>query len=552
MNRRLILIGIQEENLQHLFKQVDHIFNGSINVSWISVKELNYGMVKEQDIVLLTGTAISEIVKPFLPEKCVCIPASRTVNIVNTKELLHLAHGKHILVVNDNEKDAIQTANALKQIVPEHVYFPFGTNGTIMENIDVVVTPGEVNLVPKGFPMVIDLGPRVISFDTIKEVCEYFSLEFEETLLFNGYIRSLVFLFENKVANRPSILEDQNQQKTFDQFRTRSPIMLQTKNIAQKLAVTHQIIHIEGETGTGKRMMAEMIHNESLNRSLPFYIYNCADKDAKQMEKELFGDKESKLPGVLEAARSCTLYMKNIDHIPNRLQGKLLEWIKINERFDEKALQKIRLIFSTIDSLQELANKNVIRRDFYSYLSSYRIRMPSLTERIEDLEMLIDAFKAHLKKGTVTFSGEVIDAFLRYEWSGNVRELYNVVSYCVCLNIFDIEIDSLPLFFKGIEKKTASNNDEIDLKEVIDEIEKHGFLEESINLLKILKKGKEQNKSYGRKGLQKQMNDKENSLTDQQLRLRLEVLKKMGLLNVRKGRAGTTISSKGEQFLNMM
>src|SRR5690606_33778980 len=121
-------------------------------------------------------------------------------------------------------------------------------------------------------------------------------------------------------------------------------------------------------------------------------------------------------------------------------------------------------------------------------ISSYRVQIPPLRERKEDIGLLINNFKTHFQKESLVFSPDVLEAFTRYDWPGNVRELYNVVSYCVCLNTNTIDTKSLPLFFKGQKQNTTHV---IDINYIISEIETHGFLEESIELLKIFKEGKE-------------------------------------------------------------
>lgn len=112
--------------------------------------------------------------------------------------------------------------------------------------------------------------------------------------------------------------------------------------------------------------------------------------------------------------------------------------------------------------------------------------------------------------------------------------------------------ESLPLFFKGNQgnNDTATSKD-LDIEGIINDIETHGFLSESISLLQIYKSGKDKNESYGRRRIKEILLDEQYKLTDQQLRLRIELLNKLGLLIVRKGRAGTTISAKGERFLKL-
>ncbi|UOQ94903.1 sigma 54-interacting transcriptional regulator [Halobacillus shinanisalinarum] len=550
MKRRLIVIGIQEENLLYLNKQLEYIFDGMITIKSITLKELNFGSISSNDIVLLSAVAIQELVRPFLPDSCVFIVAKRTENVVNMKELLYLESGKRILVVNDNYNDTMQTVDSLREILPSHIYYPYVAQKPTPKKIDFVVTPGETNLIPKGFPHIIDIGPRVISIETLIKIKQHFLLEIKDSTLMQLYIKTLVYLTEKKSSVSPVSVIDQNQHRTLNQIITKSSLLKSTIEIAYKISLTSNAIHIEGGIGTGKQMLAEMIHNESSFSTQPFYAYNCLDKEPGSIEEELFGSKDQKKKGIINSITGGTLYVKNIDQLPYSLQGNLFSLIEMNTL--NRKTNKIRIITSSLESLTDLLKNEIIRIDIYSYISSYVLKMPSLSERKDDIAHLVEAFKNHFNRKDLAFSNTAMEAFYNYQWPGNVRELYNVISYCVCLNNTYIKPESLPLFFRGNQEKTDTATDkDLDIKKIISEIETHGFLSESISLLRIYKNGKDKNESYGRRRIKEFLLNERYILTDQQLRLRIEVLNKLGLLIVRKGRAGTTISAKGEHFLNL-
>ncbi|WP_339316271.1 sigma 54-interacting transcriptional regulator [Oceanobacillus sp. FSL W7-1304] len=551
MKKRLIIIGIQEDNLLFLKNQLEYIFGTSLQIEGLTLKELNSDTLLSSDLVLLSAMEIQELVKPFLPEAAISIVAQRTENIGNLKELIFSKQRKNILVVNDNYNNTIQTLESLKLFLPNHTFYPYISEKPMPDKIDFVITPGETNLIPKGFPRMIDIGPRIISLETLIQIKQYCQLDMKVSLLTQLYIKAMIYATDKKTESLPISIHDQNQHRTLDSLKTSSPSLQSTIRIASKLAKTPDAIHIEGGTGTGKQMLAEMIHNDSTGAALPFYVYNCLDKEPQLIEKELFGSKDEKIEGIINAISGGTLYIKHIDQLPYALQGKLFNLIESNDLNPMK--NRIRIITSSLESLATLFQKGIIRTYLYSYMSSYVLQMPSLKERKNDLSQLIEAFKGHFNRIDLVFSTDAMEAFYHYDWPGNVRELYNVISYCVCLNTTSIGRESLPLFFKGNQKFDATENTEQDLgiNEIIRTIEKHGFLSESISLLQIYQKGKKQNESYGRRRIKQLLSDEQYSLTDQQLRLRIEVLNKTGLLNVRKGRAGTTISAKGEQFLDV-
>ncbi|ARK25343.1 hypothetical protein SporoP37_12210 [Sporosarcina sp. P37] len=535
MMNRLVLIGIQEENLSYMHKQLLYIFNELVDIRVISLKELHSASIHPTDTVLLSGAAIQELVRPFVPASCMCIIAERMINIVNLKEILALDDNRNILVINDNDDDTLQTVESMRQIVPQHQYFPFLTDKKIPEDIHLVVTPGEQKLVPQGFPIVMDIGPRVISIDTLLAISRKFELAINDSLLMQLYIKALVYLSERQPEIRNGVMDDQNFGRTFEELDTHSATVNLMKELARRMAKTNHYIHIDGEVGTGKQMWAEMIHNESIFSAFPIFTYNCSHKEPESIRRELFEE-------GLEQIERGTLFIKNIDQLPYSLQGRLAGLF-------ENQTPDLRIITSTATNLSELVKREQIRMDVYSYISTYRVQIPPLRERKEDIPILINNFKTHLKQESLVFSSDVIDAFTNYDWPGNVRELYNVVSYCACLNNNVVDIESLPLFFKGNQYQAAASD--LDVDYIIGQIENHGFLDDSIELLRIFKEGKEQQKSFGRRTLKEMLAEKDTSLTDQQLRLRMEVLNRLGLLIVRKGRAGSTISQKGEEFLEL-
>ena len=542
MNKNLTLIGIQEENLMFLKQQLEIVFTGQIPIKTITLKDLNFESILETDIVLLTGNSIHEIVRPFLPPSCACVVAKRTENIINMKELLYLQGNKNVLVVNDNEEDTIQTTKSIQAVLPDHTYVPYLMNRRVPENIDLVVTPGESQLIPGGLPKVFDIGPRVISIDTLMDINDRFNLHINQGLLTQLYIKAMVFLSGKKVIRHAVSIDDENYYRNFGQLNTKSPILKSTIQIAKKIAQTRNPIHIEGEVGTGKRMFAEMIHNHSSLSTRPLYVYNCLDKEPEMIKEELFDQDR----GIMNSMTTGTIYIKNMDNLPYSLQGNLLEII------EHRTTNNVRLITSSSENLRNLLQKGILRTEIYAYLSPYTLNIIPLAERKEDIEQLIIDFKRKLNKANVTFTNNVLEAFRQYQWPGNIRELFNVVSYCDCLNTNIIDLDSLPIFFKcALTEIKGQENTKVHIEDIIEKIEEHGFLDESIHVLNVMRAGKIKNESYGRRMMRTLLLENGCVLTDQQLRLRIEVLRNLGLLNVRKGRAGTTITSKGETFLDL-
>ena len=526
---------------------MEYIFDGSITIVGTTLKDLTYGTISQSDVVLLSFSEINQIVKPFLPETCKVIVAKRTVNIVRLRDIMSMDKNSIFMVINDNPTSTRETIDDLKNILPDQDFIPYLAHEPMSNNFDYIVTPGETKLVPTEAYKTFNIGPRVISIETVMELKKIFQLDVKGSLLMQYYIKTMVHLSERRAERLQGNVRNQNKNRTFSRVSTKSPLMESTIKIARQISKTSHLIHITGDPGTGKQMMAEMIHNESSYRSLPFYIYSGADKDPLLIENELFGKKRGRHKGILNEVKRGTLYIKNIDSLPYQLQNKLASFLDSNI-----VNSKIRVMTSSIDDLWTLYKKDIISQKLYSYLSSYILKVPSIAERKEDIPVLIDDFKHHLEKENLQFSEKAMESFILYDWPGNVRELYNLISYCVCLNQKYIDIDSLPIFFKGGQSNLDSEiekNNAFDSAEIISKIEQHGFLSESIQILKIYQTGKKENISYGRGKVRKLLEEEGIKMTDQQLRLRIDILNKLDLLNVRIGRAGTTIAEKGEKFL---
>lgn len=546
MEKKLFIIGIQEENLESLKKQMEYIFGGEIPVKGVTLKDMTHSEVSPEDVVLLSSCEIGGIVKPFLPADCEVIVSGRTINIVRLEQVISMEKASRFLVVNDNPGTTAETVADLKNVLPEHDFLPYMAHQPIPDTFDFIITPGERKLVPTEVYQTFDIGARVVSIETVMELKGRFGLGMKDSLLMQYYIKTMVRMTARKTDREPLNIVNQNKHRALTELSTGSPLMKSTIGFARRMAETSNIIHIVGETGTGKQMLAEMVHNASAYRDMPFYIYNGADKDPRLIETELFGSPGDGHKGILPEIRRGTLYIKNIDNLPYALQNRLAN------HFDRTAGQPdVRMITSSIDDLQKLYKEEIISQKLYSYLSSYILRVPSLAERKADIFVLIDDFKRHFNRTEMQFSDRVMDAFTHYDWPGNVRELYNLISYCVCLNQKYIEIDSLPIFFNGIDRDIEGGG-LMDTEAIVAKIEKHGFLSESIKLLRIYLGGKKENASYGRGRVRKLLLEDNIKMTDQQLRLRIEILDELDLLNVRIGRAGTTISEKGEKFLESM
>lgn len=243
---------------------------------------------------------------------------------------------------------------------------------------------------------------------------------------------------------------------TLDQIVAESPAMRAVVEEARKFAAVDSTILIIGETGTGKEMVAQGIHNASSRREGPFVAVNCAAIPDSLLESELFGyargaftgaRREGKM-GLFEMAHGGTIFLDEVGEAPPGVQAKLLRVLQERQIMrvgDDKILPiDVRVIAATNKDLRKLVKAGQFREDLYYRLSVLSLHIPPLRERQEDIKPLIKYFlaRANARFGKkVELPREVLSTLLKYKWPGNVRELENVIYRLVLLG--DVSINQL-------------------------------------------------------------------------------------------------------------
>ena len=220
--------------------------------------------------------------------------------------------------------------------------------------------------------------------------------------------------------------------------------------MAQKLAASSETtVLIEGETGTGKELLAEYIHFLSARASFPFIPINCGAVPRELFESELFGYERGAFTGAaekgkmgkVEAAEKGTLFLDEVGELPASAQVKVLRVLEEKEFFKiggtEKRKADVRIIAATNKDLESEVGKGNFRDDLYFRLNVVKLRIPPLRERREDIlplfRFFVDRFNEQFKKGFVKISEEAEERIIAYPWSGNIRELRNTVERIILL-----------------------------------------------------------------------------------------------------------------------
>ena len=215
------------------------------------------------------------------------------------------------------------------------------------------------------------------------------------------------------------------------------------------VAPTDATVLIEGETGTGKELIARAIHNISPRRGRHFVRFNCAAVPLGLLESELFGHEKGAFTGAIaskmgrfELANNGTLFLDEIGDIPLELQAKLLRVLQEQEfeRLGSYQTQhvNVRIVAATHRDLKRMVVEKQFRSDLYFRLNVFPVSVPPLRERREDIPLLVKAFVrdcvGRMNRMVDTIPEDTMKALTRYDWPGNVRELQNFIERAVILS----------------------------------------------------------------------------------------------------------------------
>ena len=218
---------------------------------------------------------------------------------------------------------------------------------------------------------------------------------------------------------------------------------------AERVAAADSTVLIQGETGTGKELIAHAIHNASPRSGHPLIKLNCAAIPFDLLESELFGHERGAFTGAIakkigrfELADKGTLFLDEVGDIPLPLQPKLLRVLQEQEfeRLGSGRTHRVdvRVVAATHRDLERMVKRNQFRSDLYYRLNVFPITLPPLRERVEDIAALVEhyveVFSHRMGKHIDAISDEFMNAFKSHSWPGNIRELENAIERAVILS----------------------------------------------------------------------------------------------------------------------
>jgi len=296
-------------------------------------------------------------------------------------------------------------------------------------------------------------------------------------------------LEQKKIINENIALKQQiSQRMACRDFVANSESMLKIVETLEKVIPTKSNIMILGESGTGKGLLAELVHCNSPRRDKPFISINCSAIPEGLLESELFGYKKGAFTGavsdklgLIPLAHEGTLFLDEIGDMPINLQAKLLKVLETGEVYPlgetKSKIVDVRIISATNVDIDKRIKEGKFREDLYWRLNVIEIKIPPLRERKDDIEMLakhfIDKFSSEHKKNIKGIDKQALSMLLEYSWPGNVRELGNVIERAVVLTDSDyITPENLPDKLKKIEHEAQPST----LKTYLGDYEKNLIL----------------------------------------------------------------------------
>lgn len=346
---------------------------------------------------------------------------------------------------------------------------------------------------------------------------------------------------------RDSVKKNYSAKYTFSDILGSSKIITDCIRRARRMAATDYPVLITGETGTGKELFAQSIHNASRRCDKPFVAINCASLSGDLLESELFGYEDGSFTGarkggkkgLFEFAHTGTIFLDEIGDMPFDLQARLLRVLQ------EKEIRKVgstatipvdvRIIAATNKNLEQMMNENLFRMDLFYRISMFSLHLPPLRERPEDIRVLAESFLLETP-GLHRLDKGLIKALASHAWKGNIRELKNCVEYMAYMGEEELTLDDLPPGYAASPHIPHVDTAPPVMREITLYNRKLCF-----SILKALYE-----RPMGRTRLLKALG---SGFTEYEVRTMLEYLTGEGYLLPHKGRGGTVLSQKGIEFV---
>jgi len=368
-----------------------------------------------------------------------------------------------ILVVDDERDHADGIAEAVGKLAAHPVAVYTGKDALEIlrsEKIDIVITDLKLGGDIDGLDILAEakkynsdtqviLITAYASIDTCKEAIRRGAFDYLVKPIDIGQLRAIVEQAAKRLtAKEYGIDRDRSRQFEFEGVLSKNPRMQGIFEVLRRVAPVNISVLIEGQSGTGKELLARAVHNNSPRRNRPFRPINCAGLSETLLESELFGHVKGAFTGaaadrkgLFEIADKGTLFLDEIGDMPLNMQAKLLRVIEdgvvVPVGSAKSIVVDVRVISATNHDLTNLIEEKKFRQDLYFRIKGVSVSLPALSEMPEDIPALIDYF---LKEAVVEVGSPVKgitdaaqDILVDYDWPGNIRQLRNCIRTMVVM-----------------------------------------------------------------------------------------------------------------------
>ncbi|CUS76881.1 two-component system, NtrC family, response regulator [Candidatus Kryptonium thompsonii] len=411
-----------------------------------------------------------------------------------------------VVIIEDEKIKRITLRDALLKEGYEVVDFEspiFAVNYIEQNDVDVVVTDIRLpdmdgmevlKIIKKINPNIMVI--MITAYGTIENAVEAMKLGAYDYITKPFSSERLIMILKKIEKYKELEKENIELKKRLDERYSFSNIVGKSKamqNIYSQIEIVAQsdaTVLIIGESGTGKDLVANAIHQLSPRKNKPFVKLSCASLPETLLETELFGHEKGAFTGAIkerkgkfECANGGTLFLDDVDDIPLSSQVKLLNVIQ-EKRFEriggnESIKVDVRLICASKVDLFNLVKLGKFREDLYYRMSVIPIKIPPLRERREDIPLLIEHFLNKFGRPELKFTPEAMEAMIAYEWPGNVRQLENIVQRIVVLTKGNVVTrEALPSEITGAIRSGIDNiwnKEKIDLEKVLADFEQRAL-----------------------------------------------------------------------------
>lgn len=343
---------------------------------------------------------------------------------------------------------------------------------------------------------------------------------------------------------------------TFDDIAGDSLVIRQTKQLAAKMARSNSSVLIYGQTGTGKELFAQSIHNASPRRNFPFIAINCSAIPESLLESELFGYAEGAFTGArkggksgyFEQAHGGTLFLDEISEMNIHLQTRLLRVLQEKEITriggDSVINVDVRIIAASNIKLKTLVNQSAFRKDLYYRLNVLSIQIPTLDERRDDIPILVEKMKEGLH-ARFSLTQDAVELLQNVHFEGNIRELQNLVERLNYSDCQVIDADELKRYLdQDVLGTDSASLQDIEIIERFIKENSHQA-DRILPVLSILQATCRTSRKLGRKTVLQELEKNGVYFSEQEIRTIFQTLAFHRLIRITRGRGGTCITDLG-------